>query len=98
VHAAVEESFGLSVIEAAYCALPVVAVDEGGVKDTVVDGVTGFRVPATGAGLARGIEKVLEMPDRGEGLGAAGRQMVDARYQWRRGVEDLLVLAKGVKR
>jgi glycosyltransferase involved in cell wall biosynthesis len=98
VHAAVEESFGLSVIEAAYCALPVVAVDEGGVKDTVVDSVTGFRVPATGAGLARGIEKVLEMPDRGEGLGAAGRQMVDARYQWRRGVEDLLVLAKGVKR
>lgn len=98
VHAAVEESFGLSVIEAAYCALPVVAVDEGGVKDTVVDGVTGFRVPATGAGLAQGIEKVLAMPDRGGGLGAAGRQMVDTRYQWRRGVEDLLALAKGVKR
>jgi len=98
VHAAVEESFGLSVVEAAYCALPVVAVDEGGVKDTVEEGVTGFRVPASGADLAQAIEKVLAMPDRGASLGAAGRQIVDTRYQWRRGVEDLLALATGVKR
>ncbi len=98
VHAAVEESFGLSVIEAAYCALPVVAVDEGGVRDTVVDGVTGFRVPASGAGVAQGIEKVLAIPDRGASLGASGRQLVDSRYQWRRGVEDLLTLARSVRR
>ena len=98
VHSAVEESFGLSVIEASYCALPVVAVDEGGVRDTVENGMTGFRVPASGAGLAQGIEKVLAMPDRGASLGVAGRHRVDARYQWRRGVEDLLTLATGVKR
>ncbi len=98
VHAAVEESFGLSVIEAAFCALPVVAVDEGGVKDTVEDGVTGFRVPACGADLAQAIKKVLAMPDRGASFGVAGRQRVDTRYQWRRGVEDLLALKTGVNR
>ena len=32
VHTGLEESFGLSVVEAAYCGCPVVAVDEGGVR------------------------------------------------------------------
>jgi phosphatidylinositol alpha-1,6-mannosyltransferase len=98
VHAAVEESFGLSVIEAAYCECPVVAVDEGGVRDTVEDGVNGFRVPASAPDLADGIAKVLSLPDRGASLGVAGRQRVDAQYQWRRGIESLLRLAAKVER
>ncbi len=94
VHATRDESFGLSVIEASYCGLPVVAVDEGGVKDTVEDGTTGYRVAATPASIAAGIARVLASPDRGKGLGEAGRRNIDARFRWSRGAEDLLEAAR----
>lgn len=41
----VQETFGLSVIEAMAAGLPVVVSDWDGYKDTVRDGVDGFRVP-----------------------------------------------------
>lgn len=94
VHTALEESFGLSVIEAAYCARPVIAVDEGGVRETVEDGVTGLRVEPSAGGLAGGMERMLAAPDRGARMGEAGRQRVAARYDWQRGATDLLEAAR----
>jgi glycosyltransferase involved in cell wall biosynthesis len=38
------EDFGIVPVEAQACGTPVVALDEGGARDTVVDGVTGLRV------------------------------------------------------
>jgi D-inositol-3-phosphate glycosyltransferase len=39
------ESFGLVALEAQACGTPVIAADTGGLRFTVVDGVTGFLVP-----------------------------------------------------
>ncbi len=39
------EGFGISVIEAAVCGIPVVAADLEGLKDAITDGKNGFRVP-----------------------------------------------------
>jgi D-inositol-3-phosphate glycosyltransferase len=41
----IQESFGLSVIEAMACGIPQVVSDWNGYRDTVVDGETGFLVP-----------------------------------------------------
>lgn len=90
VHAAREESLGLSVIEAAYCGLPIIAVAEGGVVDNVVEGVTGYLVPSTSRGLAEGIARLLALEDRGANMGARGRELVADRYDWGRGAEELV--------
>lgn len=41
----VQESFGLTIIQAMSCCLPVVATDWDGYRDLVVDGETGYLVP-----------------------------------------------------
>lgn len=48
-----DENFGYAQVEAMSCGLPVICSDWGGLKDTVDDGVTGFRVPTmlTGWGV-----------------------------------------------
>ena len=96
VHTGFEESFGLSVIEAAYCGCPVVSVDEGGVQMTVEDGVTGYRVSSTPSAIAKGVEKVLSLDDYGRSLGEAGHDRVAAKYTWAQGTEDIVRLVRQV--
>ena len=74
-----------------------VAVDEGGVQDTVDHGVTGYRVPATASELARAVEAGLGREDRGRALGRAGHQRIASTYRWDQGAIDLVRLAGTVK-
>ena len=90
IYAPRREPFGLAPLEAGACETPVVAVAEGGVRETVVDGVTGVLVTdnapeALGAALGR----VLDRPDWARELGAAGRRAVRERWTWARAVEAL---------
>ena len=94
VHTGLEESFGLSVIEAAYCGCPVVSVDEGGVQATVEDGVTGYRVSSTPIEIAQGVEKVLSRDDHGRGFGVAAHDRVAAKYTWMQGMADIIQLSR----
>lgn len=98
LHTAVEESFGLSVIEAAYCGTPIVAVDEGGVRETVEHGVTGWLVPSTPVDLARSVTAILTSPDSGRAMGQAGHRRISARYRWDQGAADIVRLAQARQR
>jgi len=52
------EPFGLAPLEANACGLPVVAVAEGGVRETVIDDVNGILVEPDHAAFAAGVERL----------------------------------------
>jgi len=77
ISASHEEGFSNAVLEAMLAELPLVVTDAGGNSEAVVDGVTGYVVPAhapheLGAAL---LKLVLDAARRGE-MGARGRQRV----------------------
>jgi glycosyltransferase involved in cell wall biosynthesis len=79
LHASTDaEAFGRTVIEAQAMARPVVAADLGGPRETVEEGVTGWRVPpGDPAALADVLARVLAMPEaERDAAGARARAAV----------------------
>lgn len=74
------EPFGLAPLEANACGVPVVAVAEGGVRETVVDGVTGLLVAHNPAAIATAISRLLDDPALARQIGANARQAVEAKW------------------
>jgi glycosyltransferase involved in cell wall biosynthesis len=69
-----DEGLGMVAVEAQLCETPVVAFASGGLSDVVQNGRTGVLVPPSdAAALARALDDLLDRPDRGASLGAAGR-------------------------
>jgi glycosyltransferase involved in cell wall biosynthesis len=74
------EPFGLAPIEAGACGLPVVAVAEGGVRETVVDNETGFLVQNSPRDVADAVMRLLGDPALVRRLGAGGRMNAERRW------------------
>jgi len=74
------EPFGLVPIEAGACGTPVVAVAEGGVRETVADGVNGLLVDAEPSSLAAALERLRDDPDLADRLGAEGRRLAETKW------------------
>jgi len=84
------EGFGISLVEASACGLPVVAGNSGGIPDAVRDGETGFLVPPEDPpALAGAISRLLADTELARRVGAAGRRAVETYYNWDRVVRDL---------
>lgn len=85
------ESFGVAVLEASACALPVVVSDAGGLPEVVVDGETGLVVPREDpAALAAALARLVGSAAERQRLGAAGRRHVVAHYEWQASVDHML--------
>jgi glycosyltransferase involved in cell wall biosynthesis len=75
------EGIPTAILEAMASRLPVVATNVGAVHEAVAEGTTGYLVPPRRPDLlANRIADVLTRPDRGESLGIAGRQRVNAEF------------------
>ena len=91
VQASREEGLGFSPLEALACETPVVAAAVGGLRETIVDGETGWTYPVGDApALARAMEDVLTRRDEARRRAQAGRLMVLERFE-RRLVFDRLM-------
>jgi glycosyltransferase involved in cell wall biosynthesis len=69
------EGLPMVLLEAGASALPIVATDVGGSRDAVIDGTSGYLVPAgQPRDLARAMRTVIELPeDQRQAMGDAGR-------------------------
>jgi len=84
------EGFGISLVEASACGLPVVAGNSGGIPDAVQDGETGFLVPPEDpAAFADAICRLLGDATLATRLGGNGRRAVETHFNWDRVVRDL---------
>ncbi len=80
-------------LEAAACALPLVASDVPGCREICIDGSTGVSVPARDVdGLVAAIEMLLDDPTRAQELGRNARRLVEAELSITRVAAQTLAL------
>lgn len=78
---AVNEAFGIALLEAQAAGLPVVAGRTGGVPDVIGDGETGLLVPpGDTAAFADAVRALISDPERRRAMGRAAAARVDSRH------------------
>jgi glycosyltransferase involved in cell wall biosynthesis len=85
-----KEGWGISNLEAAACGTPVIAADAPGIRESVVDGETGFLVPPNDIdAMAAAMRGIVVSRDLVDVLGAAGRRFAET-FTWERAARDTL--------
>jgi glycosyltransferase involved in cell wall biosynthesis len=70
------EPFGLAPLEANACGTPVVAVAEGGVRETIVDGENGFVVDHDAGEIGGALQRLLEDATLRDRMGKQARELI----------------------
>src|SRR3984885_1225009 len=83
------EPFGLAPLEANACGLPVIAVAEGGVRETMVNQVTGLLVENSPAAMAEAIERLSADPSLARKLAANARLAVKEKWNMNAAIDRL---------
>jgi len=84
------ESFGVSIIEASACELPVVVSDSGGLPEVVENGKTGIVVPKENPQKAfEAIDYLYQNQAIAEKMGLKGRERVFERYDWNASLKQM---------
>jgi glycosyltransferase involved in cell wall biosynthesis len=82
VYCPIQEPWGLAAVEAMACGTPIVAVSEGGVAESVVDGETGLLTRRSPEDFAEALARVLSDPELAARLGRQGVKRARERFTW----------------
>lgn len=83
------EPFGLIPLEAMACEVPVIAISEGGYKETVMNEKTGYLVPRDPAVLAKKLRYLLSHEKIRKTLGKNGRKHILDHWTWDNNTQKL---------
>lgn len=84
------ESFGVAVIEASSCELPVIVTNVGGLPEVAKDGETGYIVePKNAEQIAERLYLLVVDKEKRERFGKNGRNFVDSLYNWEKNVTNM---------
>lgn len=90
VLASPKEGWGISNLESAACGTPVIAADSPGIRESVIDGDTGFLVPGSDvAAYAAAMRGLVESPELVATLGASARRFAEI-FTWDRAATETL--------
>lgn len=79
------ESFGVAVLEASACGLPVIVSNVGGLAEVVINGETGLVVKKEAPEEAgEALIKMIKEPEKFKMIGQSGLEYVQKHYQWQR--------------
>ena len=88
------EGFGIALVEASACGVPVVGGNVGGIPDAVRDGETGLLVDSESPeAIAAAIRRLLQDDSLRARLGGGGRAAVESHYNWERVTADMRRIA-----
>src|ERR1700694_730170 len=90
------EAFGFTPLESMACGTPVVAIREGGYRETVSDRLTGFLVEPEPDAIAAAIAALASDASLVTELGRGGREHVVKSWQWDKGGRALENLLQGI--
>jgi len=90
------EPFGLIPIESMACEAPVIAVNEGGFKESVINGKTGFLIERKPEELKDKIDLLLSDDKLRAQMGENGRKLVLDKFTWVKSANRFLNIAKTI--
>lgn len=76
------ENFGIAVVEAMACGLPVLISDQVGIWREVVRADAGVVVPPQPDAVTQEIIELIRAPDRRAAMGAEGRRLAVSKFDW----------------
>ncbi|WP_280155610.1 glycosyltransferase family 1 protein [Piscinibacter sp. XHJ-5] len=92
------EPFGITPLESMACGKPVIGSAVGGIRYSVIDGVTGFLVPPHDpAALAQRLMHLRDNPELGRAMGRAGIRRVRSMFTWTHVARQLAAVYEAVR-